>query len=758
MKGCKKTSGILGYIAIWLCFFSFAIAGCSAKGDSNESSADIRMEDKDTSSDETVADSAYWENADSYTWRLESEGKRELPGNIDAAYSIFAGDKLCYSENGFTELDAGEEGAILVYSLTDGKAVDIEFSKIEKLINDELGNYLYLYIDKVCDTTDGGLCMLAEVSDVNNNYTSFILTYNFEDEVLEAMRLSADMPERNNQRHPNPALEFVAASDRHYYVRDYEGLNIVDPEGNVTKVSEVNGRIFSYDSSIWYVTYYVDSYGLFRIDEKGSVTERKSGFPSGDVLGSVDGRILVRGMNGILVYDVEKETTDTLFMWTDIDIVSNDVVQVYLIDNSCVAVIYNDRNDETGRTYGIEFVERVSREAVAADDREELVIGCMYMPVLLERNVVEFNKSQQKYHVSIRTYNDRSNEVTTDEAITKLYLDLASGNAPDMLNLQYLDIYNLVDKNAIEDLRPYFDGDTETDIQDYVDSVVEAFTIDGVLTAVPLEYYIYSYFGKQDMVGGSAGWTVEDVDTCLNNNPGSVVSLYWSKEYALGRILAYSVDAFIDSDNGICDFTTDTFDALLDIIGQLPDDVNYSMMEGKSGLIADISLHDFESIQQYYVQYGDDIVIKGYPTADGRECHNIGITDAYSIVSTSECKDGAWEFIKFSLANDKSGSSFSSNKKQLQELIAAELSHAGEEKLSTFFTEQGQFNYHYATQEEIDTVMHMIENVELSVPADSEIINIIEEELAGYFAGSRTKETVTAVIQDRVQLYLDEIK
>lgn len=758
MKGCKKTSGILGYIAIWLCFFSFAIAGCSTKGDNNESSADIRMEDKDTSSDETVADSAYWENADSYTWRLENEGEWGLPENIEVGDAVFIGDRLCYSENGFTKLDAGEEGAILVYSLTDGKAVDIEFSKIEKLINDELGNYLYLYIDKVCDTTDGGLCMLAEVSDVNNNYTSFILTYNFEDEVLEAMRLSADMPERNNQRHPNPALEFVAASDRHYYVRDYEGLNIVDPEGNVTKVSEVNGRIFSYDSSIWYVTYYVDSYGLFRIDEKGSVTERKSGFPSGDVLGSVDGRILVRGMNGILVYDVEKETTDTLFMWTDIDIVSNDVVQVYLIDNSCVAVIYNDRNDETGRTYGIEFVERVSREAVAADDREELVIGCMYMPVLLERNVVEFNKSQQKYHVSIRTYNDRSNEVTTDEAITKLYLDLASGNAPDMLNLQYLDIYNLVDKNAIEDLRPYFDGDTETGIQDYVESVVEAFTIDGVLTAVPLEYYIYSYFGKQDMVGGSAGWTIEDVDTCLNNNPGSVVSLYWSKEYALGRILAYSVDAFIDSDNGICDFTTDTFDALLDIIGQLPDDVNYSMMEGKFGLITDISLHDFESIQQYYVQYGDDIVIKGYPTADGRECHNIGITDAYSIVSTSECKDGAWEFIKFSLANDKSGSSFSSNKKQLQELIAAELSHAGEEKLSTFFTEQGQFNYHYATQEEIDTVLHMIENVELSVPADSEIINIIEEELAGYFAGSRTKETVTAVIQDRVQLYLDEMK
>ena len=50
-----------------------------------------------------------------------------------------------------------------------------------------------------------------------------------------------------------------------------------------------------------------------------------------------------------------------------------------------------------------------------------------------------------------------------------------------MLNLQYLDIANLVDKGVIEDLRSYFETDAGIDLQDYVDSVVEAFTVDGVL-------------------------------------------------------------------------------------------------------------------------------------------------------------------------------------------------------------------------------------------------------------------------------------
>ena len=753
MKGYRKTPGILGYIAIWLCLFAFVATGCSAKEGNNESTADVESEMDASLSEEQTLDNTYWENADSYTWRLEEEGKRELPADMRVSDVEFVGDKLCYTYGGIYRTEPGKAGVISIYSLTDNKTVEIKFSQLEKLINDELGSYSYLYIDKLDDGPDGRLCMLAETADANNNYTSFILKYNYEDGTIEAMRLSTDMPERNNPRQLNLAQEFIAADDGYYYVRDYEGLDIIDPDGNVTQVAGVNGRVFSYDSSAWYGAYYADDYAAFRIDEKGNVIERKFGFPLGDVLGSVAGRIFVKGMDGILVYDVEKETTDTLFRWTDVDIVSNDVIKVYLIEDSCIAVIYNDKKDNTGRTYGIEFAVRVSKSDIPADDREELVIGCMYMPQQLERNVVEFNKSQQKYHVSIRPYNDRSNEVTTEEATTRLHLDLASGNAPDMLNLQYLDIYNLVDKSVIEDLRPYFDRDAEIDIQDYVDSIVEAFTIDGVLVSVPLEYNIYTYFGKTDMVGESAGWTIADLKECLNNNPGSVVS-YWNKQFALRNILAYAIDAFIDSDNGTCDFTSETFDSLIDIIGQLPDE----SME-KTRLMINMSLWNFEGIQEYYGQYGDDITVKGYTTADGRACHNLSISDAYSIVSTSDCKEGAWEFIKFSLANDNYSSNyFSPNKQKLQEMIDKELAHSGEEKHASFYTEQGPVNYHYATQEEIDTVMDLIENVELSESTNSEIISIIEEEMDSYFAGGKSKEATVAVIQDRVQLYLDERK
>ena len=39
MKGYKKTSEILGCIAVWLCLFAFEATGCSARGGNSDDTA-----------------------------------------------------------------------------------------------------------------------------------------------------------------------------------------------------------------------------------------------------------------------------------------------------------------------------------------------------------------------------------------------------------------------------------------------------------------------------------------------------------------------------------------------------------------------------------------------------------------------------------------------------------------------------------------------------------------------------------------------
>lgn len=46
MKGYRTTSGILGYIAAWLCLFAFTLTGCNAKESVNETTTDGQTEEK----------------------------------------------------------------------------------------------------------------------------------------------------------------------------------------------------------------------------------------------------------------------------------------------------------------------------------------------------------------------------------------------------------------------------------------------------------------------------------------------------------------------------------------------------------------------------------------------------------------------------------------------------------------------------------------------------------------------------------------
>lgn len=90
-------------------------------------------------------------------------------------------------------------------------------------------------------------------------------------------------------------------------------------------------------------------------------------------------------------------------------------------------------------------------------------------------------------------------------------------------------------------------------------------------------------------------------------------------------------------------------------------------------------------------------------------------------------------------------------------MIDAELAHAGEKTKRQFYTSVGVFDYHYATQEEVDEVMRLINNASIHRNFDDEVIDIIMEETEGYFAGIKSVEEVERIIQDRVKLYLDEL-
>lgn len=62
------------------------------------------------------------------------------------------------------------------------------------------------------------------------------------------------------------------------------------------------------------------------------------------------------------------------------------------------------------------------------------------------------------------------------------------------------------------------------------------------------------------------------------------------------------------------------------------------------------------------------------------------------------------------------------------------------------------------TQEQYDAVMALIDSTTSFVGYDQNVLSIISDEAAGYFAGSKTVEEASKLIQSRVGLYMQEQK
>ena len=66
------------------------------------------------------------------------------------------------------------------------------------------------------------------------------------------------------------------------------------------------------------------------------------------------------------------------------------------------------------------------------------------------------------------------------------------------------------------------------------------------------------------------------------------------------------------------------------------------------------------------------------------------------------------------------------------------------------------YTYRPSTQDEIDIVLGVMDEIRLIPEESSEIMKIINEEAAAFFAGQKTVDEVAEVIQNRSKLYVNE--
>lgn len=232
-------------------------------------------------------------------------------------------------------------------------------------------------------------------------------------------------------------------------------------------------------------------------------------------------------------------------------------------------------------------------------------------------------------------------------------------------------------------------------------------------------------------------------------------------------------------------------------------------------LLSMSSLYDFSSIRDYVYNYDGPVTFKGFPASEGNTGSTIMPYMQLAIAESCPEKDAAWQFIRYFLTQDyqtnqiygdlplrvdalqaaadramnpdsNSGVAYATSsvigggdvvvREDAAEATADETTEETTEETAdeTPTTEEGaeteavpeegmgedpssqDYWNRPVTQAEIDQMMQLIHSTTSLYHYDQSLMNIVTEEAASFFSGSKTSAEVASIIQNRAQTYLSE--
>ncbi len=509
----------------------------------------------------------------------------------------------------------------------------------------------------------------------------------------------------------------------------------------------------------------------------GASYEGFSGGGNSSLGPGIEKDFLIFDSSKVYEYDLQTQTKEELFDWLDSDIDGSSVSACGTLEDGRLAVVYQDweTNDS-----GIALLTK--KKSSEVEQKEIILIGSIYGDSELRSSAVKFNKSSDKYHISIREYmpdeyDDYNNAL--NDALTNLNNDITSKNGPDIIELYGVNVSQLAAKGVFEDLAPYLEKSTVLNRSDLVEKALEAYTYEGVLVSIPNNFSIMTVAGSAKDLEGKKGWTVNDLIAYADANPGKALFDGVTKGQFMQYLMMYNESEFVDWTTGECKFDSEEFKSMLTFVNRFPDAYDWRSDEASTPtkiqngevLLDTVGLTGFNDIQIPIEEFEGQMTCIGFPTISGEGGHAIMTNQAYGITAKSGNKEGAWAFIESVLTQEDSGrywNGFPVVKSKLDAMIAEAT------KVEYYVDENGNqvaimgggsigyqdgwsYEYHTTTQEEVDIIMELLENSRpINYNYGSQIVSIINEEADAFYKGQKSVDEVASVIQSRIKIYVGE--
>ena len=384
--------------------------------------------------------------------------------------------------------------------------------------------------------------------------------------------------------------------------------------------------------------------------------------------------------------------------------------------------------------------------------------------------------------------------------ISKVSTALMSGKGADLLAMDVLPVYKYAESGQLENLADYMEQDPEFEKSDYRENILAAVASDDGTWFIPLDYSFDYYTYDSTLIDGqqaagfgadrafTAGQLVE-IGRAAFDGENKILSAPAYLEGGGGdlftQLFKENYRHFVDMDTKSANFTDGEFKSMINCVSELaaggyisggikmtenPEELMLSAMESPSDRFLFKAKNNFSLVQETYPDRGTTMMIatsnveSGIETDD--EIAGIGSDEdgvvpfacgqAYGINSNSLNKETAWAFLKFLLSYEIQGSPSLS-------LISLPVhNQARQDKAGILYSmllaEGGELDATQAQglEEYISTVETMSDQMNGHMFMDVTIQDIVMQEVAYFFDGTKTADDVCQVLQSKVELYLNE--
>lgn len=406
--------------------------------------------------------------------------------------------------------------------------------------------------------------------------------------------------------------------------------------------------------------------------------------------------------------------------------------------------------------------------------------------------IQQFNESQSKYIVRLETTKaDFTTEgsgtlSTTDkdieDATQRLNIDLVTGTGGydllwlDDATISSIDVQGLHKAGLFEDLGSWLDKKDGLERDDFFHMILNAFTLDGIIFALPAEVQVRCLSGNSDLLGNRTEWTLREFLDFAAEYPDMHIYNCDIAPNAVLTLVREGNISFVQKDeNGQLIFDDQLLGDLIEYGKTGP------LRQGEYG-IKGVSVSLTASQDYRYLDPAPKTFI-GFPSQDGQNGCIVENKRSLSICSNSDCKEGAWAFLKYYLLHNEDNrnnensyyqnhSTYPAVKEIFEKCMAEQLYYQwdrdengeilldkqGNPKLRTTSINNG-FVYPPITEEDVAFVRDFLlssRGSHLQLFTANQICMILSEECVPYFMGQKTLDEVVGIIKRRMLPYYQE--